>query len=98
MYFPIGKYMTGSRTSSGTGRAGRRSAPSPPPDPAAENRWTTWGGRGDGSAMRQEDIWDAEVASNYDRSDAEMFAAGVLEPTVERLAGLAGPGRALEFA
>jgi SAM-dependent methyltransferase len=48
--------------------------------------------------MRQEDIWDAEVASNYDRTDAEIFAAGVLEPTVERLAGLAGPGRALEFA
>src|ERR1700761_6938522 len=48
--------------------------------------------------MRQEDIWDDEVARDYDRSDSDMFAAGVLGPTVDRLAGLAGSGRALEFA
>jgi SAM-dependent methyltransferase len=48
--------------------------------------------------MRQEDIWDAEVARDYDRSDGGMFAAEVLGPTVDRLAGLAGSGRALEFA
>lgn len=48
--------------------------------------------------MRQEDIWDAEVARDYDRSDGGMFAAEVLGPTVDRLAELAGSGRALEFA
>ena len=48
--------------------------------------------------MRQEDIWDAEVARDYDRSDGGMFTAEVLGPTVDRLAGLAGSGRALEFA
>src|SRR6201995_1757762 len=48
--------------------------------------------------MRQEDIWDDEVARDYDRSDSDMFAAGVLGPTVDRLAGLAGAGRALEVA
>jgi SAM-dependent methyltransferase len=48
--------------------------------------------------MRQEDIWDAEVARDYDRSDGAMFGPEVLGPTVDRLAGLAGSGRALEFA
>jgi SAM-dependent methyltransferase len=48
--------------------------------------------------MRQEDIWDAEVARDYDRSDGGMFGPEVLGPTVDRLAGLAGSGRALEFA
>jgi SAM-dependent methyltransferase len=48
--------------------------------------------------MRQEDIWDDEVARDYDRSDGDMFTAGVLGPTVDRLAELAGSGRALEFA
>src|SRR6201996_398686 len=54
--------------------------------------------------MRQEDIWDDEVARDYDRSDSDMFAPGVLGPTVDRLAELAGAGagagagRALEFA
>jgi SAM-dependent methyltransferase len=54
--------------------------------------------------MRQEDIWDDEVARDYNRSDSDMFAAGVLGPTVDRLAELAGAGagagsgRALEFA
>jgi len=48
--------------------------------------------------MRQEDIWDAETAQEYDTVDAGMFAAEVLGPTVDRLAELAGDGRVLEFA
>src|SRR5215469_16066575 len=49
-------------------------------------------------AMRQEDIWDAETAQRYDTPDTGMFAPEVLGPTVDRLAELAGDGRALEFA
>lgn len=48
--------------------------------------------------MRQEDIWDLEAARDYDTPGAGMFAPEVLGPTVDRLAGLAGDGRALEFA
>lgn len=48
--------------------------------------------------MRQEDIWDAEAAQDYDSPGVGMFSAEVLEPTVDRLAELAGDGRALEFA
>ncbi|MEJ2856367.1 MULTISPECIES: class I SAM-dependent methyltransferase [unclassified Saccharothrix] len=48
--------------------------------------------------MRQEDIWDAETAKSYDTPGTGMFAPEVLNPTVERLAHLAGGGRALEFA
>jgi SAM-dependent methyltransferase len=48
--------------------------------------------------VRQEDIWDADAAQRYDTAGAGMFAAEVLSPTVERLAELAGNGRALEFA
>ena len=48
--------------------------------------------------VRQEDIWDADAAQRYDTSGAGMFATEVLGPTVERLAELAGNGRALEFA
>ena len=48
--------------------------------------------------MRQEDIWDEEAAGRYDTPGTGMFAPEVLDPTVERLAGLAGAGRALEFA
>ncbi|MEV4179546.1 class I SAM-dependent methyltransferase [Nonomuraea sp. NPDC049709] len=47
--------------------------------------------------MRQE-IWDADMARQYDTPGAGMFAPEVLTPTVDRLAGLAGGGRALEFA
>ncbi|PPK97783.1 methyltransferase family protein [Kineococcus xinjiangensis] len=43
-------------------------------------------------------IWDAEAARSYDTPGTGMFAPEVLGPTVERLAGLAGDGRALEFA
>jgi SAM-dependent methyltransferase len=48
--------------------------------------------------MRQEDIWDHEAAQHYETSDSGMFAPEVLGPTVDLLAGLAGDGRALEFA
>src|ERR1700733_7107402 len=45
-----------------------------------------------------DDVWDAEAAATYDTSGVGMFAPEVLGPTVERLAELAGGGRALEFA
>ncbi|HLY34011.1 MAG TPA: class I SAM-dependent methyltransferase [Jatrophihabitantaceae bacterium] len=48
--------------------------------------------------MRQDEIWDAETAQRYDDAHVLMFAPDVLDPTVERLADLAGRGRALEFA
>ena len=48
--------------------------------------------------MRQEEIWDADAAESYDTPDTGMFAPEVLRPTVDRLAELAGGGRALEFA
>lgn len=48
--------------------------------------------------MRQEDIWDAEAAQRYDTPGTGMFAPEVLGPTVDRLADLAGDGRALELA
>ncbi|MEV6272919.1 class I SAM-dependent methyltransferase [Kribbella sp. NPDC051936] len=49
-------------------------------------------------AAEQNRLWNADVAERYDTPGAGMFAAEVLEPTVERLAGLAAGGRALEFA
>jgi SAM-dependent methyltransferase len=49
-------------------------------------------------AMRQEDIWDVETAQQYDTPGTGMFAPEVLGPAVDRLAELAGDGRALEFA
>ncbi|GCE78498.1 class I SAM-dependent DNA methyltransferase [Cellulomonas biazotea] len=48
--------------------------------------------------MRQEDIWDDEVAAQYDTPGVGMFAPEVLGPTVDRLVALAGGGRALELA
>src|SRR5215468_8091429 len=48
--------------------------------------------------MRQEDIWDDQRAQRYDTADSGMFASEVLGPAVDRLAELAGEGRALEFA
>jgi SAM-dependent methyltransferase len=45
-----------------------------------------------------EEIWTVEVAQRYDTPGTGMFAREVLEPTVDRLAALAGGGRALEFA
>jgi SAM-dependent methyltransferase len=48
--------------------------------------------------MRNEDMWDIEAAESYDTPGTGMFSPDVLRPTVERLAQLAGDGRALEFA
>ncbi|MEU5566637.1 class I SAM-dependent DNA methyltransferase [Micromonospora musae] len=48
--------------------------------------------------MAQAPIWDAETAERYDTPGSGMFAPEVVGPTVERLAALAGGGRALEFA
>ena len=50
------------------------------------------------TAMRQDEIWDADAARRYDTPGTGMFAPEVLGPTVDRLAVLAGAGRALEFA
>ena len=48
--------------------------------------------------MLQDEIWDADAARRYDTPGTGMFAPEVLGPTVDRLAALAGDGRALEFA
>ena len=48
--------------------------------------------------MRQEEIWDVDAARRYDTPGTGMFAPDVLGPTVDRLAELAGDGRALELA
>jgi SAM-dependent methyltransferase len=48
--------------------------------------------------MRQDEIWDVDAAQRYDTPGTGMFAPEVLGRTVDRLAGLAGEGRALEFA
>jgi SAM-dependent methyltransferase len=50
------------------------------------------------AGMRQEKIWDADAAQRYDTPGTGMFAPEVLGPTADRLAELAGDGRALEFA
>jgi SAM-dependent methyltransferase len=49
-------------------------------------------------AMRQDEIWDVDAAERYDTPGTGMFAPDVLGPTIDRLAQLAGDGRALEFA
>jgi SAM-dependent methyltransferase len=43
-------------------------------------------------------LWGPEIAEVYDATVAERFDAEVLEPTVDRLAELAGAGAALELA
>ena len=48
--------------------------------------------------LRQDEIWDADAAARYDTPGTGMFAPEVLGPTVDRLAELAGEGRALELA
>ena len=48
--------------------------------------------------MNQDEIWDADVARDYDTPGAGMFAPETLDPAVDRLAALAGDGAALEFA
>ena len=49
--------------------------------------------------MDDEDgYFGASVAATYDESSADMFDPAVVEPAVDLLAELAGPGRALELA
>ena len=48
--------------------------------------------------LRQDEIWDADVAARYDTPGEGMFAPAVLGPTVDRLVALAGGGRVLELA
>jgi SAM-dependent methyltransferase len=48
--------------------------------------------------VRHDGVWDADAALRYRSDEARMFAPEVLGPTVDRLAALAGGGRALEFA
>jgi SAM-dependent methyltransferase len=52
----------------------------------------------DDGAVTDDDVWDAHTAATYDTPGTGMFAPSVLGPTVNRLAELAGKGRALEFA
>ena len=52
----------------------------------------------DVDGFTNEDVWDAQTAATYDTPGTGMFAPEVLGPTVDRLAELAGDGRALEFA
>ncbi|MGB2567691.1 class I SAM-dependent DNA methyltransferase [Micromonospora citrea] len=46
----------------------------------------------------QDKVWDADTARRYDTPGTGMFAPEVVDPAVDRLAALAGDGRALEFA
>ena len=48
--------------------------------------------------MRQDEIWDVDAAQRCDTPGIGMFAPEVVDPTVDRLAALAGDGRALELA
>lgn len=48
--------------------------------------------------MTSSDLWDRATAERYDAEETERSSAAVLGPTLDFLAGLAGGGRALEFA
>lgn len=48
--------------------------------------------------MSSSDLWDEESAQRYDEASAFMFAPDVLDPAVDLLAELAGPGPVLELA
>ncbi|CAN5756751.1 class I SAM-dependent methyltransferase [soil metagenome] len=48
--------------------------------------------------MTSSQVWDEDTARRYDATSAEKFAPEVLDPAVDFLARLAGPGPALEFA
>lgn len=50
------------------------------------------------NAVGQEQIWDVDAAQQYDTPGTGMFAPELLAPTIDRLAELAGDGRALEMA
>jgi SAM-dependent methyltransferase len=54
--------------------------------------------RGKTRPVTTSQIWGEDTARRYDAQSAGMFASGVLDRTVDFLAGLAGSGRALEFA
>jgi SAM-dependent methyltransferase len=60
--------------------------------------WTTHPATVMVGRMRQDEIWDVDVARGYDTPGTGVFATEVLRPTVDRLAELAGNGAALEFA
>src|SRR5919197_733169 len=47
--------------------------------------------------MNDDGYFGEAVAATYDETSTEMFDPGVVEPTVDFLAGLAGDGRALEL-
>ena len=47
--------------------------------------------------MNDDGYFGEAVAATYDETPTEMFDPGVVEPTVDFLAGLAGDGRALEL-
>jgi SAM-dependent methyltransferase len=48
--------------------------------------------------LPQDHLWDEDVAGRYDTPGTGMFAPGVIGPTVDLLASLAGDGRAIELA
>ncbi|MFF8616609.1 class I SAM-dependent DNA methyltransferase [Streptomyces sp. NPDC015350] len=48
--------------------------------------------------MTSSEMWTRATADRYDAEEKEMSSAAVLGPTLDFLAGLAGDGRALEFA
>lgn len=48
--------------------------------------------------INQQQLWDTDAAQQYDTPGEGMFSLGVLVPTVEVLASLAGDGPAVEFA
>ncbi|QDP97024.1 class I SAM-dependent methyltransferase [Microlunatus elymi] len=52
----------------------------------------------DWDSKTQDELWGAEAAREYDTPGDGMFSPEVLGPTIDRLAELAGDGRALEFA
>jgi SAM-dependent methyltransferase len=51
-----------------------------------------------GTVSADEGYFGARVAARYDAASGGMFDPAVVQPAVERLAELAGTGRALEFA
>ena len=48
--------------------------------------------------MVSSDLWNEETAARYDEDAAQMFRPEVVDPTVEFLQRLAGPGPVVEFA
>jgi SAM-dependent methyltransferase len=49
-------------------------------------------------AVTSSELWSRAAAERYDAEETEKSSAAVLGPTLDFLAGLAGGGRALEFA